>query len=130
MFCDDCKNKRTICTSDFHKKSCLKCDGIFHTSSVGGANYCHECVRTYNICRKCGNNIESLQKLVKDKLRRDELVNKIRDEVNGVDIKPYSHNIISIHLREIAEMFGNEESNRIIDELNLEELGWSKEKNE
>lgn len=48
----------------------------------------------------------------------------IRKELPYVDIKPYSHNIISIGLRAVAKKFGEKEANKIIEELKLERLGW------
>mgnify|MGYP001116751977 CR=1 FL=1 len=52
----------------------------------------------------------------------------IRREAPYVDLKPYSHNIISIALQAIAKDHGNEEANKTIDDFNLERLGWSKSK--
>lgn len=39
---------------------------------------------------------------------------------------PYSHNLISLTLREVAKKLGYEFANRLIDELELEDLGYSK----
>ena len=47
-------------------------------------------------------------------------------EVPWVDIKPYSHNIISIALSAIAENFGYDEANKAIDDFELEAFGWNK----
>jgi len=52
---------------------------------------------------------------------------KIEAEVDNVDHKPYSHNIISIALRMIAKSFGKAEANKAIDDFGLEKLGWKKE---
>ena len=51
----------------------------------------------------------------------------IAKEVPWVDIKPYSHNIISILLRMASEDYGVKEANQIVDDLNLKKLGWHKE---
>lgn len=50
----------------------------------------------------------------------------IDKEVDYVDIKPYSHNIIGLALQSAAEKFGHEVANDIIEEFELEDLGWSK----
>jgi hypothetical protein len=41
---------------------------------------------------------------------------------------PYSHNIISLCLRGIANTYGKNEANKTIDRFALTNLGWSKEK--
>ena len=50
----------------------------------------------------------------------------IEDEMEFVDIKPYSHNLISIRLSMISKLGGAKEANRVIRELGLESLGWRK----
>jgi hypothetical protein len=50
----------------------------------------------------------------------------IESEVDFVDVKPYSHNIISLALQAISKMWGKEEANKAIDEFQLEDLGWKK----
>lgn len=52
----------------------------------------------------------------------------LKKEVPFVDIKPYSHNIINFTLRGVAQKVGNTYANHLIDEFELEELGWEKEK--
>ena len=54
------------------------------------------------------------------------LYDKIEKEVDYVDVKPYSHNIISLVLREISEEFGQDRANEAIENFQLELLGWSK----
>ena len=49
---------------------------------------------------------------------------KIMDERNFVDIKPYSHNIISLRLKIVSDKLGQAEANKLIKMCNLEELGW------
>ena len=49
----------------------------------------------------------------------------IKNEVPFIDVKPYSHNIISISLRAIAKEWGKEEANKAIKKFGLDELGWS-----
>ena len=50
----------------------------------------------------------------------------ILKEIAYVDIKPYSHNIISLALSAIARGWGNKEANKVIDEFGLDLLGWNK----
>ena len=50
----------------------------------------------------------------------------IEKEIDFVDIKPYSHNIIGLALASLAEKTDNEAANMLIDEFDLESLGWSK----
>lgn len=52
----------------------------------------------------------------------------IRKEIPFVDIKPYSHNIISISLQAIAKDFGVSKADQAIEDFRLEGLGWQKEK--
>ncbi len=49
-------------------------------------------------------------------------------EMPYVDVKPYSHNIISIALGAIARGWSKTEANKTIDEYGLTNLGWHKEK--
>jgi hypothetical protein len=53
-----------------------------------------------------------------------ELRNDIKKEVPFVDIKPYSHNIISICLQILSEDYGKDEANRAIRDFDLDKLGW------
>ena len=61
-----------------------------------------------------------------DTLQGEKL--RIIHEREWVDIKPYSHNIISLTLRVVASKYGQEEANKLIDECELEILGWKKVK--
>ena len=54
------------------------------------------------------------------------IVATIDKEVDYVDVKPYSHNIISLSLGNAAQKFGNEVANDLIEEFGLEDLGWRK----
>ena len=68
---------------------------------------------------------------VKDLVRNKDyikIVAVIDKEVDYVDVRPYSHNIIGFALREASEKFGTEVANDLIDEFGLEDLGWKKEK--
>lgn len=61
---------------------------------------------------------------------RVEAIEKCRQtieaEIDYVDIKPYSHNIIGLSLAALAQKTDNEAANMLIDEFDLESLGWSK----
>ena len=48
----------------------------------------------------------------------------IMEERKYVGIKPYSHNIISLHLRQVSKEYGQEEANKMIKMCKLEQLGW------
>ena len=50
----------------------------------------------------------------------------IEREADYVDVKPYSHNIISLALGTIVKLGGVDEANRAIEDFGLEDLGWSK----
>lgn len=60
-------------------------------------------------------------------VRLEQLRDQIKKEVRSVGIKPYSHNIISLGLRLIAEGFGKAEANRAIRDFKLDKKGWSEE---
>eukprot|EP01050_Picozoa_sp_SAG11_P032899 SAG11_NODE_10915_length_796_cov_32.292683_1_plen_69_part_00 len=55
----------------------------------------------------------------------NELYDKIKKEISYIDIKSYSHNIISLTLNIMSEEFGQEKANETIVELGLDKLGWS-----
>lgn len=56
------------------------------------------------------------------------LYDKIEKEVDYIDVKPFSHNIVGLVLQEISKEFGQDRANEAIDHFNLELLGWSKVK--
>jgi len=53
-----------------------------------------------------------------------ELRNDIKKEVPYVDIKPYSHNIISLCLQMISNKYDKNEANKAIRDFDLTELDW------
>lgn len=59
-------------------------------------------------------------------IKINDLQVSIEDEMEFVDARPYSHNLISIRLSMISKLGGVKEANRVIGELGLEELGWRK----
>lgn len=50
----------------------------------------------------------------------------IKEEAPYVDVKMYSHNIISLALGAIAKECGQDEANKAIEDFGLEDLGWGK----
>jgi len=54
----------------------------------------------------------------------EEIIQSIKNEIPYVDIKEYSHNIISLELRIYSEIKGDEETYKLIKQLGLDELGW------
>lgn len=48
----------------------------------------------------------------------------IEHEVPYVDVKPYSHNIISLALQAIARQWGQKKANKAIKDFELDVLGW------
>ena len=61
---------------------------------------------------------------VKQNEKLNEYRSKILKEIPMVDVKPYSHNIISLLLRGVYEKFGSDEANAIILEYGLDKMGW------
>lgn len=53
-----------------------------------------------------------------------ELREIISHERNYVGVKPYSHNIISLTLLQIAREYGHVQANKCIRDFDLEPLGW------
>ncbi len=56
----------------------------------------------------------------------DDLRMQIKKEIKFIDIKPYSHNIVNLLLGMINKEYGQEETNKAIEDFELEDLGWSK----
>jgi len=61
-----------------------------------------------------------------DTITIEEAREKIAAQVDYIDIKPYSHNIISIVLTRVSNVHSKEEANKLIDEFSLEDYGWHK----
>ena len=57
----------------------------------------------------------------------DEFKLKIAHEARYVGKKPFSHNIVSLLLNEVAKTFGKDEANNIIRECKLERKGWKEQ---
>lgn len=71
-------------------------------------------------------HLEWEAKLSKQVLKEIKL--EIDSEKRFIEKKPFSHNVISMNLRVIANKFGKKKANQVIKELGLEELGWKQEK--
>jgi hypothetical protein len=56
----------------------------------------------------------------------NDWIRAIENEVMFVNVRPYSHNIINISLQAIAENYGREAANKVIEDQDLERLGWHK----
>ena len=56
----------------------------------------------------------------------EEARKKIGNEVEWINIRPYSHNIIGMVLSSVCGEHGKEKANDLIDEFKLEKLGWKK----
>ena len=68
------------------------------------------------------------EKLTEKQTKRlAELHKSIKNEIRHVDMKEYSHNIISWTLCIISQEFGYNKANEAIDKFNLKRLGWSHE---
>lgn len=52
---------------------------------------------------------------------------RIERELEFLDIKPYSKNIIEARLRGAAQKYGKTAANQLIDDMGLQYYGWKKE---
>lgn len=67
-------------------------------------------------------------KITMDKIARlYQLKGMIEKEIPFVDIKPFSHNIISMELRMVKAEFGKVVANNMVIQLGLDKMGWSVE---
>tara|TARA_R110001632_G_scaffold22729_1_gene65014 strand:+ start:1442 stop:1639 length:198 start_codon:yes stop_codon:yes gene_type:complete len=55
---------------------------------------------------------------------KEEIIATIKKEIPFVDIKPYSHNIISLELRLLKEVAGEEVVVELVKSTKLKDLGW------
>lgn len=65
---------------------------------------------------------------VKDLLKNPDyirIVDQIDANIDYIDIKPFSHNIIGLCLQEAAEKFGDDTANDLIQEFRLDVYGWN-----
>jgi hypothetical protein len=53
-----------------------------------------------------------------------QIIKEINKEKRWIDIKPYSHNIVSILLRQLSEFYTEEQMEEFIIKSGLRELGW------
>lgn len=59
-------------------------------------------------------------------MKLEEARIRINYELSYIDIKPYSHNMISIILTLVAKEDGKDAANSLIEEFELEKRGWEK----
>lgn len=57
----------------------------------------------------------------------NEISRRIEEQVPYVDVKLYSHNIISLLLSQAASEHGRAAANKLIEKHRLEELGWRRQ---
>lgn len=50
----------------------------------------------------------------------------IEQNLETLDLKPYSANIISLRLASVARKIGKSEADKLIEEFGLEQHGWKK----
>ena len=55
---------------------------------------------------------------------KEEIIATIKKEIPFVDIKPFSHNIISLELRLLKEVAGEEVVVELVKSTKLKDLGW------
>ena len=58
------------------------------------------------------------------KPKLEDLKKNIKKEIPFVDVKPFSHNIISMTLSMIEENYGEAAAVQTMSELRLDKLGW------
>ena len=57
-------------------------------------------------------------------MTKEDIINKIKKEIPFIDVKTYSHNIISMNLMILEKNYGQEEVNKLIKNTKLKDLGW------
>ena len=60
----------------------------------------------------------------KMKLELEKFKMTIKNEIPYIDIKTFSHNIISLELRLVSEQFGQDVANQLIKDFGLDTKGW------
>ena len=55
---------------------------------------------------------------------KDQIIEKIKQEIPFIDVKPFSHNIISLELRLLEEKYGEKEVYNLINSTDLKYKGW------
>ena len=56
--------------------------------------------------------------------RKEHIITKIKNQIPWVDIKEYSHNIITLWLGALETEYGLDEVKKLIRETRLKYLGW------
>ncbi len=96
------------------KRSCTRCPGRFRCYTERDIVFTLSEWKQIDICKGTGKTLK-------------EWEDSILREMSWVDIKNYSHNIISLGLGAISQGWGKKKANSIIDKFGLEQLGWRKE---
>ena len=64
------------------------------------------------------------KKVLIEEQKLQEHITIIKNEIPYVDLRTYSHNIISMELNIISSIYGNDVANAVIKFLKLYEIGW------
>ena len=87
--------------------------------------YTNKHIREYDFNKAVYYPYES-KSMIDEKIdEKEDIIKKIKSEIPFVDIKPFSHNIISLKLELLAEKYGQEEVNKLILSTKLKDLGWA-----
>lgn len=97
------------------RRSCTRCPGRFRCYTERDIVLTQAEWKRIDICKDTGKTLKEWEE-------------SILREMPWVDIKNYSHNIISVVLSAISQGWGKKKANSTIDKFGLEQLGWRKEK--
>ncbi len=97
------------------KRSCTRCPGRFRCYTERDVVFTLAEWKQIDICKGTGKTLK-------------EWEDSILREMPWVDIKSYSHNLISLVLNAVSQGWGKKKANSMIDKFGLEQLGWRKEK--
>tara|TARA_R100000541_G_C1845236_1_gene76634 strand:+ start:207 stop:476 length:270 start_codon:yes stop_codon:yes gene_type:complete len=64
------------------------------------------------------------KKILIEEEKLQEHITIINNEIPYVDMRTYSHNIISMELNIISSIYGDDVAKAVIKFLNLDDLGW------
>ena len=96
------------------RRSCTRCPGRFRCYTERDVVFTLAEWKKIDACKGTGKTLK-------------EWEDSILSEIPWVDIKNYSHNIISLVLNAISQGWGQKKANSTIDKFGLERLGWRKE---
>ena len=75
-------------------------------------------------CARVERLFQKKKTVTPDEKTLDEMRAELVLEAQFVDLKPYSHNLVTMILQDIAKKYGNKEANQAIDDFDLTDLGW------